>query len=122
MPSASTKYTPARGQDPEPALHRPGLLQHVIDQLERQVLRQLAQMTRAGNALGDTHGMSDSGRSTLSSQRDLWWPARSVVDRTDLSEVPYPSPPTRRIVILLDLDASALTTRHWRATGLPSGH
>ena len=28
-----------RRQDPQPALHRPGLLQHIIDQLERQVLR-----------------------------------------------------------------------------------
>ena len=72
MPRASTKYTPGpRRQEPQPALHRPGLLQDIIDQLDRQVPGQLPQMPGAEDAPGDTDGMGNAGRDRLSSQRDL---------------------------------------------------
>ena len=51
-----------RRQHPQPPLHRPGLLQDVIDQLERQVLGQLAQMTRGEHPRGDGDGTGDRGQ------------------------------------------------------------
>ena len=66
-----------RRQIAQPPLHRPGLLQDVIDQLERQVLRQLAQMTRGEHPRGDGDGAGDRGRGRLRTQRDLWCPGRS---------------------------------------------
>jgi hypothetical protein len=46
--------------------------QHIIDQLERQVLGQLAQMARIEDAAGNSDRMTDGGRGRLSTQRDLW--------------------------------------------------
>ena len=45
------------GQQPQAALHRPGLRQDIIDQLERQVLSQLTQMARSEDAPGDGNGL-----------------------------------------------------------------
>jgi transposase-like protein len=65
------------GQQPQPALHRPGLRQHVIDQLERQALGQLTQMAGSEHAPGGSHGTGDRSRGRLSAQRDLWRLGRS---------------------------------------------
>jgi hypothetical protein len=54
-------------------LHGPGLLQDVIDQLEGQVLSQLAEMTGTEHPRGDGDGMGDRGRDRLRAQRDLWY-------------------------------------------------
>jgi hypothetical protein len=50
-----------RWQVPQPLLHGPVLLEDVIDQLERQVLRQLAEMTGGEHPRGDGDGMGDGG-------------------------------------------------------------
>jgi hypothetical protein len=85
-----------RGQHPQPPLDRLGLRQHIIDQLKRQVLGQLPQMTGGEDAPSDGNGMGDRGRGRLNSQRDLWRVGKIVTDRPDLPEVPPLLPPPRR--------------------------
>jgi hypothetical protein len=48
------------------------LLQDIVDELERQVLRQLAGMARGKDARGRRDGMSDRDRGRLGTQRGLW--------------------------------------------------
>jgi hypothetical protein len=60
-----------RWQVAQPPLHGPGLLQHVVDQLERQVLGELAQMTGREDALGNGDRPGKGGRGRLDAQRDL---------------------------------------------------
>ena len=68
-----------RGQVTQPALHCPGLLQDVIDQLERQVLGQLAQVARGEYPGRDGDDAGDGGRGRLRTQRDLRWPGKIVM-------------------------------------------
>jgi hypothetical protein len=56
----------------QPTLHRPGLLQDVIDHLERQVLGQLAQMARGVHPGSHSDGTVDRESGRLSRQRDRW--------------------------------------------------
>jgi len=58
-------------QHPQPPLHRPGLLQHVIDKLKRQVPGELTHMPGAEDTFSDTHRMTGGGRGRLSTQQDL---------------------------------------------------
>jgi len=78
------------------AADRPGLCQHIIDHLERQVLRQLAQMAGSKNADGDSDLMTDGRGGRLSTQRDLWCPGTIVVIAAGLPEVLFSLPATHR--------------------------
>ena len=64
------------------------LLQNVVDQLERQVLGQLAEMAGGHHPGGNGHGVGDAGGGRLSTQRDLR--CRKIV--TDLPELPEVPP------------------------------
>jgi hypothetical protein len=48
------------------------LLQDIVHELERQVLRQLADMAGGKHARGRRDGMSDRDRGRLATQRGLW--------------------------------------------------
>lgn len=65
-------HSDARRQRPESALHRPGLRQHIINQLERQVLGQLTEVAWGIHAVSNANHMGEHGSGRLSRQRNPW--------------------------------------------------
>ena len=61
----------ARGQVAHTCLDGAGLLQHVVDEFEGDVLGQLAQVTRSEDARGDGDGARQRGGDKLLRQWDL---------------------------------------------------
>ncbi len=102
-----------RRQVAQPPLHCPGLLQDIVDELERQVLRQLAGMARGKDARGRRDGMSDRDRGTLGTQRGLWKREdRDGLTRSTRGPVSHrPATPARPQP--LDPPPEPLTSRHW---------
>ena len=60
-------------QGPQPSLHRLGLLQDIIDEFERQVPRQPAQVAWGIHPGGGCDGAGDRDGGRLNAQRDLWY-------------------------------------------------